>query len=134
MRILLDQNLPLALAPILREAGHDVTHTRELGLERAADEQILERCCDEERMLITADKRLTKFLATSRAECPSVLVTRDVRASRAQDLGRLIAANLPAIGGVIDERGNAVFTLTPSKPIRAALLPLGLPGKEQARA
>lgn len=130
MKILLDQNLPLALAPILREAGHDVVHTREVGLDRAADEEILEHCCDDQRMLVTADKRLTKFLAASRAECPSVLVTRDVRTMPAPDLGGLIAGNLVAIAGVIEERGNAVVTLAPSKPIRAALLSLGLRAKE----
>jgi len=55
LRLLLDQNLPLALAPILREGGHDVVHTREVGLERAADEQIFEYCCDDRRTLVTAD-------------------------------------------------------------------------------
>ena len=130
MRLLLDQNLPLALAPILRDAGHNVVHTRQIGLERAPDEQILEHCCDDRRMLVTADKRLTKFLVTSQADCPSVLVTRDIRTMPAQDLGRLIEANLAAIAGVVEERGNAVFTMTRSKPIRASLLPLGFPGKE----
>lgn len=129
MRLLLDQNLPLALAPILRDAGHDVVHTREIGLERAADQQILEHCCDDRRMLVTADKRLTKYLATSQADCPSVLVTRDIRTMHVQDLGRLLRANLAGIAGVIEERGNALFTITPSKPIRASLLPLGIPGK-----
>ncbi|MGH9214035.1 MAG: DUF5615 family PIN-like protein [Acidimicrobiales bacterium] len=132
MRVLVDQNLPATLVAVLHEAGHDVVHTRDVGLERATDEQIFECCCAEERLLVTADKKLTKFLATSRATCSSVLITRDVRTTRSPDLGRLIVANLPAIAAVIDERGHAVFTLTPSKPIRAALLPLGLHDKETA--
>lgn len=58
-----------------------------------------------------------------------MIVTRDIRTMRVHDLGGLIVANLAAIAGVVEQRGNAVFTLAPSKPIRASLLPLGIPGK-----
>jgi predicted nuclease of predicted toxin-antitoxin system len=65
LNLLVDENLSIGLLVALNEAGHDAQHTRELGLERAADPLILERCCRQRRMLITADKKLTKFLASS---------------------------------------------------------------------
>lgn len=77
-------------------------------------------------MLVTADKKLTKFLASSRAGCPSVLVIREMLTDPAERITAVLAANLAQIDRVIVERGNALFSLTPGRPIRAELLPLGL--------
>jgi hypothetical protein len=93
-------------------------------MERASDPEIFERCCAEGRTLVTADKKLTKCLASSGANCPSVVIVRDVRALRAGDLSGLLLANLASIESVIAEQGNAVFVIAPAKPIRATLLPL----------
>lgn len=127
MRLLADQNLPPSVLVPFREAGHDAVHVQDKGLERATDEEIFALCCAEDRVLLTADKKLTKFLAASQTRCPSVVIVRDVRTLPVADLGRLLVLNLPAMADVIESLGNAVFTLAPSKPIRAALLPLGLP-------
>lgn len=72
----------------------------------------------------TADKKLTKYLASSGARCPSVVIVRDIRTLHAIDLGRLLIANLAAIESVITDHGNAVFVIAPSTPIRATILPL----------
>lgn len=40
----------------------------------------------------------------------------------------LVTASLPPIERVVLERGNALFSLTPGRPIRAELLPLDLIG------
>jgi hypothetical protein len=45
------------------------------------------------------------------------------------ELGRLIVANLETIAAVIDEHGDAVFVLAPSRHIRASILPLVPSGK-----
>lgn len=79
MKLLIDQNLPQRLALLLKAEGHDATHTEDVGMATSSDPPILSWCCAEERMLITADKKLTKFLASSGADCPSVLVTREMR-------------------------------------------------------
>jgi predicted nuclease of predicted toxin-antitoxin system len=125
LRLLLDQNMPVQLVEVLHDAGHEVAHTHDLGLDRAHDEAVLQHACNEQRTLITADKKLTKFLASSRARCPSVLITRDLRTISVQELGQLLAANLPNIAEVIEEQGNAVFVIAPDRPIRATVLPLG---------
>jgi len=124
LRLFIDQNLSGGLAAALVDAGHDAVHAASLGLERASDPEILERCCEDERTLITADKKLTKHLASSGAQCPSIVIVRDVRTLHAADLGRLLVANLAAIESVITEHGNAVFAIAPSNPIRATILPL----------
>lgn len=92
----------------------------------AAGPLILSWYCDRACLLITADKKLTKFLASAGADCPSVLVTRETRTVPVERTAAILAANLPQIERVVVERGNALFSLTPGRPIRAELLPLGL--------
>ena len=125
MRLLVDQNLPRRLVPLLESAGHDVTHTEDAKLAMSSDPQIMTWCCAEERVLLTADKKLTKFFASTAAACPSVVVTRDLRLMPADQTAALLIANLPQVDATIAERGNAIFTVSPGRPIRAELLPLG---------
>ena len=76
MRRLVDQNLPRSLVTRLAQAGHDSVHASDLGLEKAVDPDVFSACIDQERVLVTADKKLTKFLAASNATTPSVVVVR----------------------------------------------------------
>ncbi|MFI6387810.1 DUF5615 family PIN-like protein [Nonomuraea sp. NPDC050540] len=93
---------------------------------RWGDEEIFAWCCAEGRVLGTSDKRLTKCLAESRATCPSVIILRDFRTLTSKQVAEIVIPNLPAIGEAIDKHGNTVFTVSPDKPIRGAILPLGL--------
>lgn len=68
MKLLVDQNLPRRLAALLQIEGHDALHTEHEGLATAADPLILSWCCARTRLLVTADKKLTKFLASSGAD------------------------------------------------------------------
>ncbi|MCY7343479.1 MAG: DUF5615 family PIN-like protein [Pseudonocardia sp.] len=128
MRLLVDQNLPRRLSTSLHADGHDALHTEDEGLATAPDPLILSWCCRASRLLVTADKKLTKFLAASGVDCPSVLVLREMRTVPVEQTAAIVAANLPQIERVIVERGNALFSLTPGRPIRAELLPLGMIG------
>lgn len=128
MRLLIDQNLPKRLCALLQGEGHDVLHTEDEGLAAAPDPLILLWCCTRARVLVTADKKLTKFIASSGADCPSVLVVRDMRTLPVEQTAAILAANLPQIEKVVAERGNALVSLTPGRPIRAEFLPLGLVG------
>lgn len=61
-----------------------------------------------------------------------MLVLREMRTVPVEQTAAIVAANLPQIERVIVERGNALFSLTPGRPIRAELLPLGVIGPTAA--
>jgi Domain of unknown function (DUF5615) len=56
VRILLDENFPLALHRALREANHQSEHIIELGLQGISDARILERLAREELLFLTQDE------------------------------------------------------------------------------
>ena len=70
-------------------------HTEDAGLATTGDPHILSWCCAQDRLLATADKKLTKFLASSRGDCPSVLITREMRTMPAEQVAAILIANLP---------------------------------------
>lgn len=49
---------------------------------------------------------------------------------RSDELFALIAPNLSSIEEVVQTRGNAIFSMSPSEPIRVSLLPIGVPAKD----
>jgi predicted nuclease of predicted toxin-antitoxin system len=55
MKIKLDENLPVGLAFLLQDLGHDVHTTREEGLSGHADSDIWQTAQEESRFLITQD-------------------------------------------------------------------------------
>ena len=55
MRIKLDENMPVALAELLRQAGHDVAMVVEEALSGADDPRLMAASTSEKRLLITFD-------------------------------------------------------------------------------
>ncbi len=53
MRFLLDQNLRVHTKEFLRQLGYDVVDTRDLGLSRATDREIVEAAVREGRIIVT---------------------------------------------------------------------------------
>jgi len=53
MRLLLDQNLRVQTKAFLRQLGHDVVNTRDLGLARATDREIMDVAVNQNRIVIT---------------------------------------------------------------------------------
>lgn len=124
MRLLVDENLPRSLVTRLAQAGHDCVHTSDLGLEKAADPEVFSVCADQERVLVTADKKLTKFLAASNATAPSVVIVRGF-GSPASDVADALVSALGLVAETIQSRGHGVFSIGPDRPTRVQLLPLG---------
>ncbi len=56
MKFLIDQNLPLALAAWLREAGVEAVHVREAGLATANDAEIVRRARRENEIIVSLDR------------------------------------------------------------------------------
>src|ERR1700731_2736049 len=55
MRLLLDMNLPTAVADWLRSAGHEAIDVRELGLGDVPDREVFERAAADSRIVVTFD-------------------------------------------------------------------------------
>lgn len=124
MRLLLDQNLPYSLTKALA-ADRDVIHTEDVALQLATDPEVFSFCIETARVLVTADKKLTKFLATSRATAPSVVILRGFPPHK-DTLTTALVRHLPQIEEAIASVGDAVFSVAPDRPVRVQRLPLGL--------
>ena len=56
LRLLLDQMIDASVAQSIREAGHDVVRTADVGMAREDDAGILRKAGEEDRILITLDR------------------------------------------------------------------------------
>lgn len=74
MKFLVGQNLAASIADRLAEAGHEAQHASSTGLARAEETDVFEWCRAHGSILLTGDKKLTKFLADEHAVSPTVVV------------------------------------------------------------
>lgn len=74
--ILLDQGLAPRAAVILRQSGMDAVHVSDIGMEQAADVEILERARTEGRACVTLDHDFHAHLALTGRGRPSVVLLR----------------------------------------------------------
>lgn len=123
MKLLVDQNLSPSLVDQLASVGHDAFHTATVGLASASDPAIFEWCRENAAALVTADKKLTKFLAVEQAADPAIVIVRGYLLD-VESLASDLIAGLPAIEETVTSRGPAIFSVSPDRPIRAQLLPL----------
>jgi len=66
VRFLVDANLSPRVAALLNEAGHDAVAVRDLGLQDATDETILEQALDEDRVIVSHDADFGSLLGVQR--------------------------------------------------------------------
>ena len=89
MKFLVDMPLSPALARWLAARGHDGVHASALGLDRAADTEILARAAQDERTVVTADLDYPRLLALAGAEGPSLILFRGGDWSEADVIARM---------------------------------------------
>ena len=71
-----DENLPRVVLAILRESGFDVMGVVEEKLGGADDDQILEICGQEGRVLITQDLDFSDVNLLQRSKVPGIIILR----------------------------------------------------------
>lgn len=98
MKFLIDNNLSPLLADALKAAGYDAVHVRDIGMQAAPDETVLERARADGQVLISAaDTDFGGLLARSRASNPSVILIRRLVGRRAAEQASIILANLDQV-------------------------------------
>ena len=122
MRFLVDQCVAPEISRILADNGNDSVHTSDIGLREATDTELFEICRLQNRVLLTADRKLGKYIAEQRASTPSVVIIRGYH--RDIEATADLAALIPIITQVQTGGDDAIFTLRPNKPTRVRILPL----------
>jgi predicted nuclease of predicted toxin-antitoxin system len=89
VKLLLDQGTPRSTAALLRSAGFDAVHTAEIEMAAAADNDILSRARQEDRVVVTLDADFHMILALSKAGKPSVIRVR-IEGLGARELNDLV--------------------------------------------
>jgi predicted nuclease of predicted toxin-antitoxin system len=97
VKFLIDNNLSPLLADTLKAAWHDAVHVRDLGMQAAPDEAVLERAHAVGQVLISADTDFGGLLSRSRASSPSVILIRRLVGRRAAEQATIILANLDQV-------------------------------------
>lgn len=102
MKICLDHHFPTALATALTTQDHDVITAHERGWHTLSDEELLERCLEEQRTLMTNNVKdfvpiVQRWAAEGRAH-GGLIFTDDGRWPRTADTtGRFVDALAPLL-------------------------------------
>lgn len=76
MRFLADMGVDVRVVRWLREHGHDAAHLRDMGMQRASDEEIFSRAISESRILLTFDLDFGEIAALARGQSIGVILFR----------------------------------------------------------
>jgi len=102
VKLLIDNALSPLVAEGLRQAGHDVVHVRDIGLQEAPDDVILDRAQADQRVIVSADTDFGTLLALRCSRRPSfVLLRRTARSPLAH--AAVLVSNLPDLEQVLQD-------------------------------
>jgi predicted nuclease of predicted toxin-antitoxin system len=76
MKFVADAGISPRTVSFLREQGHDVVHVRDIGMQRAKDEEILELARAQDRVVLTFDLDFGDLLALGLSDRPSTIIFR----------------------------------------------------------
>lgn len=96
-KFLIDNALSPAVAHLLRQAGQDAIHVRDLGIQHADDLTILEAAALERRVIVSADSDFGMLLAVRSQSLPSFILFKEPGLVEAVDYASRILVFLPEI-------------------------------------
>ena len=120
MRVFLDQGVPYSTTRHLINAGWDVLHTVDLGMERATDQAIIDYARDNDCCCITLDADFHSLIAVANAEKPSVVRVRQ-EGLNGQQMAELLIDIWPDIESAL--AAGALVTVT-DRNVRLRHLPI----------
>ncbi|MGH2861187.1 MAG: DUF5615 family PIN-like protein [Solirubrobacteraceae bacterium] len=120
MRFLIDECVSPRVGEVLKEAGHDAVHLRDVGLLGANDSDVMASATADSRVVVSADTDFGELLATRGATLPSVILLRQSDRTAAHQ-AQTILANLPQVES--DLQTGAVVSVTDDR-VRVRLLPI----------
>ncbi len=120
MKFLIDMPLTPQLAAWLEDQGHSAVHAIDMGLDRAADIEIVACAREERRVVVTADLDYPRLLALAEEEGPGLILFRGGNYSEREAVERLERALkvVPA-----EELWNSIVVIEKER-IRRRRLPL----------
>lgn len=82
MRFKFDENLPIEMALLFTETGHDAVTVYDQRMNGAADPDLAAACFKEDRILVTSDLDFIDIRAYPPEQYPGIVVSRPGRQSR----------------------------------------------------
>lgn len=76
MRFLADHDVYASTVEWLRQQGHDVVTAKDLGMQRAADEDLLAKAKEIDRLFLSRDKDFGALVFLCAAESPGIVFLR----------------------------------------------------------
>jgi len=84
MKFKLDENLPLEIADLFQQAGHDADTVQSEGLSGASDSEILRQARDDNRLLLTMDKGIADVRRFPPDQYPGIVLFRPSTTGRGE--------------------------------------------------
>jgi predicted nuclease of predicted toxin-antitoxin system len=109
VKFVVDANLSPRIAALLRSAGHDTVHVRDIGLRDASDDRIIDFAITSERVVVSHDSDFGTLLAYRRLSKPSFILIRSSDPVVVDEQASLIIANLAAMTDDLEAGAIAVF-------------------------
>ena len=120
MKLLLDMNIPLRYAGLLKEKGFELLHWSDIGNPRAPDSEIMTYAQEHDFIVVTYDLDFCTLLSVTHDLKPSVV---QVRATLPQAI-QIVDLIAIAISQNRDNLQNGAILTIDAKRTRVRLLPL----------